>query len=176
MALALAPVVAHYTATDQEYVLKILRQNISENSPHTSQQSRSRKSKPHSKSKKAEQSEPDGNITVQALDWETTQSSSVLPSNGVDMIIACDCIYNEALITPFVTTCADICALRAEGKPTICVVAQQLRSSDVFELWLKTFWEHFDVWSAPQEVLPEGLRNSDGFAIHLGLLKSRQRT
>lgn len=102
-------------------------------------------------------------------------------SRGFDLVIASDCIYNESLITPFVQTCADACRLRrprsrddaAEQQiPTICLVAQQLRDPDVFETWLRRFCESFAAWRVPDSELPSGLKSTDGFVIHLGILKT----
>ena len=170
VALSLGPKVSHYIATDQDYVLKLLRQNIAENAPVQSQSS-SRKDKSRSKTKADSAKDKTSNIAVLPLDWETSQASSILPANGVDMIVACDCIYNEALIDPFVGTCADICRIRTEGGPTICIIAQQLRSPDVFEAWLKAFWNAFTVWRVPDDHLPANLKEGSGFVIHVGILK-----
>lgn len=122
-----------------------------------------------------------------ALDWELDSVSNLpaqlrigddsVPSgrgDGVDCVTACDCIYNEALLKPFVDTCAAICALRpasAECVPTVCVVAQQLRSPDVFEEWLELFHQRFRVWRLKSEVLPPTMNDSSGFVIHLGILQ-----
>lgn len=167
VALTLAPAIQRYIATDQGYVLKLLRENIAENAV-TSGSRTARGSK--SKSKNREQPKQLGsNIDITTLDWETDIPS--LPSNGVDAVIACDCIYNDALIDPFVTTCVDICKLRVQGKPTVCIIAQQLRSADVMESWLRAFYSHFRVWRMPDELLTPGLREDTGFVVHLGVLR-----
>jgi hypothetical protein len=91
----------------------------------------------------------DGKIRVQNLDWETSDTSHMQP---VDLIIACDCIYNESLIEPLNSTCASLCRLREDReRPTLCLIAQQLRSPDVFEAWLKNFHEKFHVWQIPDK-------------------------
>lgn len=90
----------------------------------------------------------------------------------VDLIVACDCIYNEALIEPLNGTCAALCRLREDKeKPTLCLIAQQLRSPDVFEAWLKSFHEKFEVWQVPDRLLDEGLREGSGFIVHLGIVR-----
>ena len=96
--------------------------------------------------------------------------------HSFDAVIACDCIYNDALIAPFVQTCIDICKLRRleqrDGlKPTVCVVAQQLRSAEVFESWLKAFFGAFKVWRVPDEELMDGLKSDSGFVLHVGVLR-----
>ena len=95
---------------------------------------------------------------------------------GVDLLIACDCIYNYALIEPFVQTCVDVCKVRREEgdgakSDTVVVVAQQLRQPDVFEEWLDVFGRAFRTWRMPDDVLTEGLREGSGFVVHLGMLK-----
>lgn len=122
------------------------------------------------------------------LDWEL-DSVSTLPSflgqnqgnsseshlYGVDVLVACDCIYNDALIEPFVTTCAQICGLRTTNgkhKPTVCIAAQQLRSAEVFESWLIAFHRYFHVWRVPDELLTDPLKENSGFVVYIGFLRS----
>ncbi|KAH0536459.1 hypothetical protein FGG08_006672 [Glutinoglossum americanum] len=170
LALALAPKIGKYFATDQEYVLRLLNRNIEENTPEradTSNDGDGKRSAGNKRSRKyatasssSLQHHPTiGKIETMTLDWELT-SVSTLPTllhdtstkadhlPGLDAIVACDCIYNESLIPPFVQTCADLCALREypsfnQMNPTICIIAQQLRSPDVFEAWLSAFCEKF---------------------------------
>jgi predicted nicotinamide N-methyase len=165
VALALGPKVARYTATDQDYVLKVLRQNIAENLENVFP-----KSKSLNKSKIKQSSSPHADrIRIETLDWETDDVSHTPP---VDLIIAADCIYNESLIEPLNSTCAAMCELRAkEERPTLCLIAQQLRSPDVFEAWLKNFHEKFVVWQIPDDMLGEGLKEGGGFVVHLGVVR-----
>lgn len=164
VALTLAPKLARYIATDQEYVFKLLRQNLSTNAP-----------KPKVTKTKVKE-EPLSNINLIALDWESSIISSLpqllsdvadpLPCK-ISAVIACDCIYNETLIEPFVRTCAELCQLkRSTETPTMCIIAQQLRSDIVFEAWLLAFHKIFNVWRVPEEHL-EDL----GFVIHIGILR-----
>ncbi|KAF1913186.1 hypothetical protein BDU57DRAFT_532267 [Ampelomyces quisqualis] len=164
LALTLAPRVAHYTATDQSYVLKLLRQNISENFSSVF---------PSRNKKGPKKSNGDGaqKITVQQLDWQLDDPSPLAP---VDMVLACDCIYNDSLIEPLNSTCAAICGLRcntANTNPTVVCIAQQLRSPEVFEAWLKSFAQRFEVWRVPGCVLGEGLGEASGFVVHVGVLR-----
>ena len=159
MALALGPKVSSYTATDQPYVLKLLRQNISSNLDTVLPK---RKAKHKSKPSPA-------SITATELDWQTSLTTH-LPSPS--LIIACDCIYNESLIEPLNSTCAALCRLNSdEEKPTLCVVAQQLRSPEVFEAWLKSFCDKFVVWQVPDGMVDEGLREGSGFVVHVGVVR-----
>lgn len=167
---------------------------------------------------KATKSTPSGGeIHFRPLDWEvdvvtpalaSSSPSSSSKTGSFDAIVACDCIYNEALIAPFVQTCADACRLReketqrsdngreqggdsdgefydsnddddAEGGgggrgPCVCLVAQQLRSSDVFEAWLREFHRYFRVWRVPDTMLTEeGLHVGTGFVVHVGILRGQ---
>ena len=121
------------------------------------------------------------NLVARPLDWETHEVTHELTSSesqkSFHAVIACDCIYNDALIEPLVQTCVDVCKLRlSEGpdrkeSPTVCIVAQQLRSAEVFEAWLKAFHRVFRVWRVPDEELTDGLRSNSGFVIHVGILR-----
>ncbi|KAL1955259.1 hypothetical protein VTO42DRAFT_8857 [Malbranchea cinnamomea] len=162
-----------------------------------------------------------GDITFIPLDWETDNpamlkraipihssragSSRRSPSSarnsrdadvedlGFDLLLACDCIYNESLIKPFVRTCADICRLRpaysyepdqrsadAHGRentgvrrPTLCIIAQQLRSHEVFEEWVREALINFRVWRLKDEVLGKDLGAGSGYAVHMLLLGNK---
>ncbi|KAI4725809.1 hypothetical protein E4T49_06432 [Aureobasidium sp. EXF-10728] len=167
--LTLAPLVQQYIATDQVYALKLLKENIDQNTAPAQSGGMNKKS-----SKKTT-STPSSNTQVLSLDWETDDVDSFLKSNnapeGVDMVIACDCIYNYALIKPFVQTCADVCRSRTGERPTVCVIAQQLRQPDVFEEWLEEFSKHFRTWRLSDDVLTEPLRENSGFMVHVGILR-----
>lgn len=196
VALSLGPAVRHYVATDQEYVHRLLRENLEENKGIAYKQksggSKGKGGKKKGASKQVQSSE--SNISFTSLDWELDapdllkRSVGITPDNdedednGFDLLLSCDCVYNEALVAPFVRTCADICRLRPayhpekaadeKGKnPTICIIAQKQRTPDVFEAWLeetlKTFW----VWRFSDEILGEGLKGGTGYMLHLLVLR-----
>lgn len=116
-------------------------------------------------------------MIFRALDWEQDQVSPELAgpaSSYFDAVVATDCVYNYALVDPFVQTCVDICALKAgedEARPCVCIVGQQLRNHEVFRAWLGAFMRRFRVWRLRRDVLP-GLGAGDGFVVHVGVLKS----
>ena len=178
IALSVSPKVGYYLATDQSYVEKLLRRNLEENvfKPKQSQQSSKR-----GKGKLGSPSSNSSNIGTMALDWETSLVSDLTKhsklENGVDVIIAADCIYNEALIEPLVGSCAEVCRLRSNAaeKPTVCIIAQQLRSPEIFEAWLSAFHSDFRVWRVPDHLLTEELRGNSGFVIHVGIVKHTSR-
>lgn len=180
----MAPQIARYTLTDQSYVLKLIRQNLEENAEVVKKASGNRKG--GSKSKKGlssggasrAQEILDDKIRAVPLDWETDQVSNVVESGeSFDAVIACDCIYNDALIAPLVATCVDACKLRkrADGEPTVCIVGQQLRSDEVFEGWLKEFNKSFEAFRVPDEMLIDGLKEDSGFVVHIGVLRDEHQ-
>lgn len=145
--------------------MKLLRHNIASNLDAVFPAS-----KKGGKSKKAQAANPNSDrIKAEILDWEEDSVEQLQP---VDMIVACDCIYNEALIEPLNTTCASICKLNTDTeKPTLCVVAQQLRSPDVFEAWIKSFHRLFHTWQVPDRYLNEDLKENSGFVVHIGIIR-----
>jgi hypothetical protein len=265
VALSLGPSVGHFIATDQEYVQKLVRENIESNAvaaekisrhqgqnsgasrrqqqPQQQQQKEKKKKKSHSAGNFSGGKQPRGasaggkrniaetkisqnlpNVTFTALDWEldvpATLKEAIEPERrnrdkteedpGFDLLISCDCIYNEALVPPFVRTCADICRLRplyhqtqtqtqtqtqstttynattreaeaeAEAEeeeksrrpnPTVCVIAQQQRSPDVFETWLRETLQEFRVWRLSDEILGEDLKAGTGYVVHALVLR-----
>lgn len=178
--LSLGPLVGSYTLTDQDYVSKLLNQNLEENHHTSVSGSRGRKSnnKPRKGAVKGQVTPATTNVIQKTLDWETdevTPSLTGVEKKSFDLVIACDCIYNDALIKPLVQTSTDACRLRSadphEETPSICLVAQQLRSAEVFEEWLKQFHRTFRVWRIPDEELIDGLKTDSGFVVHIGILR-----
>ncbi|KAL4979811.1 hypothetical protein BDW66DRAFT_126114 [Aspergillus desertorum] len=192
----------HYIATDQEYVHRLFRQNLESNPPKTQPRNQSSWN-PSKKGKRAQNkasasSSSRGdtahlhpNITFTTLDWELDHPETLkaqiaregeqqgeTDDPGFDLLLSCDCIYNEALIAPFVRTCADIARLRPSpststsagsgrsGKPTVCVVAQQQRSPDVFEAWLRETMRYFRVYRLNDNVLGKSLGIGSGYLVH----------
>ena len=144
----MAPLVSSYILSDQAYVRKLLAANLDEN--------------------------PVGNLYFRPLDWESDAVTEALAAPGTffDVVLACDCVYNEALVPPFVDTCADACRLKeAQGQgKAVCVVAQQLRDDGVFREWLSAFMERFTVWRVPEDLAGD---MKDGFVLHVGVLHDR---
>ncbi|EHK20362.1 uncharacterized protein TRIVIDRAFT_25973, partial [Trichoderma virens Gv29-8] len=178
-ALTLSPKVSRYILTDQPYVQKLVLQNIAENQPSSSKSHTGKSKRGTNKSSPSSPLNAVADIHFQVLDWETSQVSSSLTNSpsvfSFDALIACDCVFNYALIQPFIQTCVDICKLRqtdsGQGLPCLCIVAQQLRNDDVFNSWLVAFKEHFRVWRMPGQMMPAELRPEAGFVVHIGILK-----
>ncbi|KAI2619993.1 hypothetical protein GGR54DRAFT_639759 [Hypoxylon sp. NC1633] len=183
LGLVLAPSVARYTLTDQSYVARLVEKNIDENSPlgkprHSGTNSQKRKGNSSTIQSKTD-------LRFVPLDWELDEVTASLTGNetvkSFDVVVACDCIYNDTLIQPLVQTCADVCRLRSSDesvadRPTVCLVAQQLRDPEIFEAWIKEFSGHFRVWRIPDNALSEELRSNPGFVIHLGILQDARET
>ncbi|KAK4079219.1 hypothetical protein Trihar35433_324 [Trichoderma harzianum] len=178
-ALTLSPKVSRYILTDQPYVQKLVLQNLAENQPSSSKSHAGKSKRGANKSSSSSPLNAVADIHFQVLDWETSQvTPSLANSHSVssfDAIISCDCVFNYALIQPFIQTCVDICKLRQrdgiQALPTLCIVAQQLRNDDVFNSWLVAFKEHFRVWRMPGGMMPAELRPEAGFVVHIGILK-----
>lgn len=165
----LAPRVQRVVATDQQYALKLLRDNFQDNAPASGKGKKEAKHAPV-------------NIDVAALDWETDCVPGFLAGHGlsigVEAVVACDCVYNYALVKPLTQTCVEICRARGEydaetgeSRATMVIVAQQLRQPEVFEEWMKTFMQDFKVWRLPAEMLSQDLGEGSGFCVHIAVLK-----
>ena len=187
IALLMKSRVSRYIATDQDYVLKRFRQNLAENA--RSCQTKPLKTRPGKRrTVKDFESHQTRTVEVLELDWEHScieglpdiirqgPTSTVRPWNGLDIIVACDCIINEKMVVPFVNACVALCRFRKttrEGQlaPTVCVVAQQLRSPEVFEEWLARMTRRFHVFRVSEDHLPTELGPHSGHAVHLAILK-----
>lgn len=187
--LALGPLVSRYVLSDQPYVARFVEQNLEQNRVATpaskSRQPAGKRGKGKGASSSSSGTGTGGSIAFHPLDWEADTPTAELTGRGAaarsfDLVLGCDCVFNEALVPPFAQTCMDACRLRsvdADDKeqplpPCVCLVAQQLRSPDVFEAWLREFCARgFRVWRVPDGELPEGLRSDMGFVVHVGVLR-----
>lgn len=181
---------ARYVLTDQSYVQRLLQRNIDENfsSAFNSGTSTTAGGRGRKKRNAHGPAAPQSNIHFTTLDWETDEVTPSLvgsdESRSFDAVVACDCVYNYALVDPFVQTCADACRLRLsdsalddseERRPCLCIIGQQLRSDEVFESWLKAFSASFHVWRVSDNALPEELKSTAGFVVHVGILREELR-
>lgn len=184
--LALGPLVSRYVLSDQPYVARFVEQNLEQNRVATpaakSRQPAGKRGKGKGASSSFSGTGTGGSIAFHPLDWEADTPTAELTGRGAaarsfDLVLGCDCVFNEALVPPFAQTCLDACRLRSVDDeqplpPCVCLVAQQLRSPDVFEAWLREFCARgFRVWRVPDGELPEGLRSDMGFVVHVGVLR-----
>jgi len=187
--IVLGPRVGRYIATDQAYVLKTLQKNLDLNlaSTHSASKGDKKHNRKREKLLSAVANARSRNISTMALDWELDAiddlprllrsaddyASENASDNMPNIVIACDCIYNEALVGPFVQTCAKLCKLRKDtSKPTFCLIAQQLRSPDVLQEWLSAMIRQFRIWRLTDDALSEQLKSGCGFVVHLAILRS----
>ncbi|KAI1503840.1 hypothetical protein F5X99DRAFT_77522 [Biscogniauxia marginata] len=175
--LVLAPLVTRYVLTDQSYVARLVEKNLEENVATASLRPRPQK---RGRGKAAAVQPSSTNLRFTPLDWELDEVTPSLTGadevKSFDVVIACDCIYNETLIRPLVQTCVDACRLRSRDrgisdKPALCIVAQQLRDPEIFEGWIREFNRHFCTWRMPEDALSEKLRSNPGFVVHVGILR-----
>ncbi|KAF3214829.1 hypothetical protein TWF679_004609 [Orbilia oligospora] len=187
LAVSCAPFVGAYYATDQDYCLKLLRKNILENTKDVAEKFSKSKGKSSNKRAKrgtetSSQTTTTGNATVLPLDWQLTQVSSIpeFKERQIDIIFAADCIYNESLVEPLVDTMADLSKLNrgkntsgeTDRDVTLVMVAQELRSPDVLEAFMKTFCAKFQVWRLPDKLFKDcgdggkGLMEGGGYVVH----------
>ncbi|KAG9770814.1 hypothetical protein KCU88_g6520, partial [Aureobasidium melanogenum] len=171
LGLVLSRVVGCYVLTDQEYVMKYLKENILMNTA-------ARKSVTRTSNRKgnAQRYQPRDNLSLVPLDWETTDvgilTSTIGPQGSIDLLVLCDCVYNDFLVSPLVQTCIDICRLGTTAdKNTIVLIAQQLRADSICELFLATLMKHFDVWRVQDAKISAELRSGSGYVVHLATLK-----
>jgi len=169
--LILSRIVKCYVLTDQDYVMNVLRENVAANTVA------SQRSKKGSK-KKSTQGQPteDNVLKLLTLDWEQDSAQNLQlvtpPESAIDLVILCDCVYNEYLVAPLVQTCVDVCRFgSSKERATVVLVAQQLRADTVFELFLESLMKEFDVWRIPDDRISTDLRAGSGYAVHLAQLK-----
>lgn len=109
---ALAGFCHHFVASDQKQVFKLLRSNLEENLD-----------------KKCR-------VDVVEFDWEEPECGAYnidcLVEKDIDMIVACDVIYNDYLATHFLNA-----VMKIMLKDTVCLVAMQMRDELVVECFLR---------------------------------------
>nr|POE82409.1 ribosomal lysine n-methyltransferase 5 [Quercus suber] len=169
--------------TDQPYCLRALRKNVEGHCAAWASGAGVGKKKALSSAARA--GELMAKVEILPLDWEADDARSLLVASGyprgVDLVVACDCVYNSHLIRPFTQTCVDVCSARRdcgeeeeeqEGlRATVCIVVQQLRQSEIFEEWLGEFMKWFRVVRLPGSVVGEELGEGSGFVVHAAILK-----
>lgn len=168
--LVLARQVGKYILTDQRSVLKLLQENVDANGPDR------RKLKGRPSKKTSSVTALESNLSVLELNWETDDVAALdqvlHPDQPIDLVIVCDCVFNDFLLDPLTTICASIGNRSSDPElPTIFLFAQQLRSDQVFSAFLELLDRKFRVWRVPDSSLPSALQSRSGFAVHLAVLR-----
>ncbi|KAG5358217.1 Ribosomal lysine N-methyltransferase 5 [Yarrowia sp. B02] len=156
LACVFAPLVKTYVATDQTHLLKLTKRNIEANLSHY-----------ESQTIQTQSSKAKYRLECMELDWEDPDESWSEIKEGVfegeypDLVIACDTIYNEYLIDPFVETLKLV-----SGPETVVMVAQQLRLSDIFETFMTALIDAgLKVYAVPEQLM--GPDFAQGYSLHL---------
>ena len=170
--LVMAKRVSSYILTDQKSVLKLLQGNVEANGPQANNSNvRSRSSR---KAEGSSEGNVDSKARVIELNWESDDAAVLDEALGsgkqIDLVIVCDCVFNDFLLQPLVTICENICS-RSIEKKTALLVAQQLRSDEVFSAFMELLLTHFHVWRLSNASLPPTLQSGSGFAVHLAILR-----
>ena len=163
--IVMAHKVSRYILTDQAYIMKTLNNNIKHNSPPV----------PRASTRKASLKSTISNLVTASLDWEIDEPSGLLSHSddggGIDLVVACDCVYNEYLIQPLVDTMSAICRTSRGTHSTTVLIAQQLRSESILESFLEAMILDFEVWRLPDEHLSQSLRFGSGYVLHMARLR-----
>ena len=168
--LVMARQVSKYVLTDQRSVLKLLRENVDDNTPLPNIS----KPKGRNSKKVSPSAGDDDKARVMELNWETDDADALddvlCPGEDIDLVIVCDCVFNDFLLQPLVTMCRKVCSRSPERK-TALLIAQQLRSDEVFSAFMGILLRQFHVWRLSDASLPPTLQNGSGFAVHLAFLR-----
>lgn len=129
----LGPRVCKYIATDQQNILKLLQQNYNNNKQSDTKKSKKKKFEEFS-------------VFFTEFDWEyidhgVNNIKEIVDDTHIDLIIACDTIYNDYLIQPFI----DSFKLLMTPNVTGVVVGLQVRDEQLVEAFA-------------EQVLHEGLK------------------
>lgn len=169
---ALASRIAKCVLTDQRSILKLLDANVASNLDSTdSLKQKKRSAKGHRTNYNGT---PKPKIYTRELNWELDDESALTdvlePNDEIDLIVLCDCVYNDFLAEPLIRTCENLCGRHGKAD-TVLLIAQQLRSDEVVSLFLSALSKSFDIWRLFDAYNHPELRDGSGFAIHLACLK-----
>lgn len=168
--LVMAKQVSTYILTDQRSVLKLLQENVDANAPLPNVP----KVKGRTHKRLAVSSRGHEKARLTELNWETHEADAVhealSPGEEIDLVIVCDCVFNDFLLHPLVSMCETLCS-RPSSKKTALLIAQQLRSDEVFSAFMGILLRKFRVWRLSDTSLSPALQNGSGFAVHLALLR-----
>ncbi|KAH9851456.1 putative methyltransferase-domain-containing protein [Lenzites betulinus] len=147
LAVVLSPFVRHYTVTDIEGLVPLIRKNVMRNLSHPTTSS------PKTKGPRSPPS-VSSNVTAVTLDWVEIRTATpalrrkLLPDEPADLVLVVDCIYHPSLIPPLLAT---IDCLAVPGQTAVLVVVE-LRAEDVVREFLQGWLElspadEWEIWS-----------------------------
>ncbi|KAI0633891.1 putative methyltransferase-domain-containing protein [Trametes polyzona] len=131
LAVVLSPRTRHYTVTDIDDLVPLIRKNIARNLSSSS-----------------------SNVTAAALDWTEIRKASpalrrkLVPDEPADLVLVVDCIYHPSLIPPLLST---IDCLAIPDRTAVLVVVE-LRAEDVVREFLQGWLDlspagEWEIWS-----------------------------
>ncbi len=146
----LSPFVRHYTITDIEELVPLIRKNVARNIPIPTPSSH----KPKSSAPASPPLSPTPDVAVTALDWVQLHNTStslqphLVPADPADVVLVVDCIYHPSLLPALLTT-IDYLAIPDK---TAVVVVVELRAEDVIREFLQGWLEkssqgEWEIWS-----------------------------
>ncbi|KAJ7765386.1 putative methyltransferase-domain-containing protein [Mycena maculata] len=165
LSIALSPLVSHYTATDIEDLLPLVRKNLTLNFTGW----------PHKQGVSA----PGHNVFVEELNWQTLHSTPQTrrtqifppPSPPIDLVLIVDCIYHPSLLAPLLAAMDHV----SIPNLTAVVVVMELRAEDVtrefLEGWLSLGNGDWEIWRIADEETAEGtgiLEKESPYVIWVG--------
>ncbi|KAI0747848.1 putative methyltransferase-domain-containing protein [Daedaleopsis nitida] len=149
LSIVLSPFVRHYTVTDIDDLVPLIRKNVTRNlSPD----------KVHSSAPRMKHGHPPpqfrSNITVTGLDWVEIHNAPpslrarLVPDNPADVLLVVDCIYHPSLLPALLAT---IDYLTIPSRTTVVVVVE-LRAEDVIREFLQGWLDksvdgEWEIWS-----------------------------
>ncbi|KAI0326860.1 hypothetical protein GY45DRAFT_1328425 [Cubamyces sp. BRFM 1775] len=147
LAVVLAPFTRHYTVTDTDDLVPLIRKNVVRN------QSNSLGASSKWRSSFSPSPNP-SNITAAPLDWIEIRNASaalrrkLVPAEPADLLLVVDCIYHPSLIPPLLST---IDYLAVPGRTAVLVVVE-LRAEDVVREFLQGWLDlspagEWEIWS-----------------------------
>ncbi|KAF5316468.1 hypothetical protein D9619_006592 [Psilocybe cf. subviscida] len=135
LALALSPLVKHYTVTDIGALIPLIKKNVALNLSGPAASS---------------------SVSVEELDWISIHPASTVSqkkkiydseANPIDLLLLVDCLYHPSLIPPCLST---IDYLTIAGRTSVLVVSE-LRAEDVMREFLEKWllYPGWEIWRIP---------------------------
>ena len=128
--IAAAALGANAVLTNQACMLRLLRENAARNT---------------------EEPLP-GVVTVAELDWDDPQHSAAHREPTPLVVMAADCVFNEAIVPALLQTMAALA-----GPETLLLISLELRSDETHQVFLSLALAGFRVWRLLDSCLPPAM-------------------